>query len=377
MAAALGISSISFLLTFIGVNSNLQSAFTGLILILDARAEAARQGGGTEMSHTQTAVRSVRAGALRRLLTRNVWIWAVVGSIVLWVLISLITGDFSLNMILVNATLASFLVLLSLGQMTVITSGNGAIDLSSQYTVALAAYISSILVGDYGILVGLLAALAVCVLIGVLIGVINLYLRVPPMITTLAVGFIVYSTVLVVSNTTTGMPSPGMAHLTQSMRILGLSPMIFIAALAAAAMGVLMYRTPYGKHLHAVGQNRLAAQLAGVNVNRTVILAFVISSVLAGVAGTLLGGYFGGASQDMGVAYLITSVAATVIGGTSAAGGKSSVAGAVSGAMMLTLIVAFLNLTRLPISVQRIIQGALLMGVLIASVPKGKRVANA
>jgi ribose transport system permease protein len=103
-----------------------------------------------------------------------------------------------------------------------------------------------------------------------------------------------------------------------------------------------------------------------------VILAFVISSTLAGVSGILLGGCFGGASQDMGLSYLMTSVAATVIGGTSAAGGKSSVAGTVCGAMMLTLIVAFLNLTRLPMSAQNIIQGGLLMIILIASVPKGR-----
>jgi len=106
--------------------------------------------------------------------------------------------------------------------------------------------------------------------------------------------------------------------------------------------------------LHAVGQNRTAAALAGINVTRIVISAFVLSSVLAGMAGTLLGGYFGGASQDMGVSYLMTSVAATVIVGTSASGGKSSVAGAVAGSLLLTLMI-----------------------ILIASVPKGRKLAAA
>lgn len=310
---------------------------------------------------------------LGRFVGRNVWIWSVVGSLCLWIVISIMTGQFSLHMVSVSATLASFLVLLSLGQMTVITSGNGAIDLSSQYTVALAAYISSMLTADYGIAVGLAVSLAVCVCIGILIGVINLYLRVPPMITTLAVGFIVYSVVLIVSRMTTGMPSAGVAFFTQKLRIFGLSPMIYVAALAAVLMGVIMYRTKFGKHLHAVGQNRTSAALAGINVVRVVITAFVVSSLLAGITGTLMGGYFGGAFQDVGVAYLMTSVAATVIGGTSAAGGKSSVAGAVAGSLLLTLMVAFLNLTMLPASFQRIIQGGLLMIILVASVPKGKR----
>ena len=314
---------------------------------------------------------------VKKFLTQNIWVWSALGALVLWLVISIMTKNFSLNMLLVNATLASFLVLLSLGQMTVITSGDGAIDLSGQYTVALAAYISSVLINNYGVLFGLCVTLCLCALIGVFIGVINLYLKVPPMITTLAVGFIVYSAVLLISTTTTGMPSKTVAYFTQSLRIFGVSPMIFIAAIIAVAMGLLMYKTKFGKRLHAVGQNRTAAALAGINVERTVITAFVISSVLSGVTGALLGGYFGGASQDMGVAYLITSVAATVIGGTSASGGKSSVAGAVSGALMVTLLVAFLNLTMLPAAFQRIIQGALLMIVLVASVPKGKRTAEA
>lgn len=309
----------------------------------------------------------------RTFLSRNVWLWSIIGSLLLWMVISVMTRRFSVHMLSVSATLASFLVLLSLGQMTVITSGNGAIDLSSQYTVALAAYVSASLTADHGFLIGLVVSLAVCVVVGVAIGVVNLYFRVPPMITTLAIGFIVYSVVLLVSVKSTGMPTPGFAFFAQKTRLFGLSPLIFVAAAVSVMMGFLMYRTTYGRRLHAIGQNRTAASLAGVRVERIVITAFVISSVLAGIAGILMGGYFGGASQDMGVSFLMTSVAATVIGGTSAAGGKSSVAGAVSGALLLTFMVAFLNLTNLPASYQRIIQGTLLMIILVASVPKGRR----
>jgi len=311
---------------------------------------------------------------VRKWLGRNIWIWSVVGSILLMVAIRLTTGRFSLDMLVANMVLASFLAILSLGQMTVIASGNGAIDLSIQYTVALAAYVSSMMIATLGLLPGLLIALAVCATVGLLNGLINMYLKVPAMITSLAVGYIVYSAVLIVSSRTTGMPSPGIAYFTQRLRVFGVSPFIFIAAAFALAMGVLLYWTRYGKYLHAVGQNRRVAQLAGVDIVRTVVVAFVISSLLAGVAGILLGGYFGGASQDMGLSYLMTSVAATVIGGTSAAGGRSSVAGTVCGALMLTLIVAFLNLSRLPMSVQNIIQGGLLMTILVASVPKKKGV---
>jgi ribose transport system permease protein len=309
----------------------------------------------------------------KKWISKNIWIWSVLGSFILWLVISLITGGFSLNMLLANATLASFLVLLSLGQMTVLTSGNGAIDLSIQYTVALGAYASSVLMVKYGFLIGLLATLLICAIVGILNGIVNMYLKVPAMITTLAVGYIVFAAVLMISSVTTGTPVKEIAFFTQKLRIFGISPIVFIAVLAAVLMNFVLYRTKYGKRVHALGQNKTAAQFAGVRVVRVVIVTFVISSVFAGFTGALLGGYFGGAFQDMGVSFLLTSVAAPVIGGTSVAGGKSSVAGTISGAMMLTLIVACLNLTRLPMSYQNLIQGGLLMVILIASVPKKNR----
>ncbi len=306
----------------------------------------------------------------KRWISKHIWIWSALGAVLMWILISIVSHSFSLNMLLTNATLASFLVLLSMGQMTVITSGDGAIDLSIQYTVALAAYTASMFMASMGVIPGLVLTLVICTVIGLLNGLINLYLRVPAMITTLAMGYIVYSAVLMISTTTTGMPVEAMSFFVQKLRIIGISPMVFVAVIVSALMGILLYKTKFGLRLHAVGQNRLAAKLAGINIVRTVLTAFIISSLLAGFAGTLLGGYFGGAFQDMGISYLLTSIAAPVIGGTSVAGGKSSVAGTIGGALMLTLLVTFLNVTRLPASAQNLIQGGLLIIILVASVPK-------
>ena len=310
---------------------------------------------------------------MKKWIGQNAWVWSILGSFVLWIVISMMTNGFSLKMLMTNATLASFLMLLTLGQMTVITSGNGAIDLSIQYTTALSAYLSSSLVSRLGLFAGLGLTLLICVLVGVANGVVNMYLRVPAMITTLAVGYIVYSSVLKISSMTTGMPAEQIAFFTQRFKFGSFSPLILVSLAFAGLTGLLLYKTRFGKQLHAVGQNRNAANLAGIHVVKVVMGAFIISSVLAGIAGTLLGGYFGGASQDMGLSYLMSSVAAAVIGGTVASGGKSSVAGAVLGSLFLTLITAFLNLTRLPMSFQNIIQGSLLMLILIASMPKSKR----
>lgn len=310
----------------------------------------------------------------KKWIARNIWIWSLISSLILWTIISIMSGKFSLNMLVVNATLSSFLILLSLGQMTIITSGNGAIDLSIQYTVALAAYISSIFMAKYGIVVGIIMTLFICGLVGILNGIINMYLKVPAMITTLAVGYIVYSAVLIISTRTTGMPLKEVAYFVQKYKIMGISPLIFITAIVTFGMYILVKKTKYGKRLHAVGQNSRAADLAGIHVVRVIVISFIVSSVLAGLTGILLGGYFGGAFQNMGVSYLLTSIAATVIGGTSVAGGKSSIIGVVTGALLLSFIVTFLNLTRLPMAYQNLIQGTLLIVILIASVPKEKKI---
>ena len=70
---------------------------------------------------------------------------------------------------------------------------------------------------------------------------------------------------------------------------------------------------------HAVGQKREAARLAGINVNKTVIIAFVINGALCGLAGALNAAYCGGANQDLGTTYFLPSIAACFVGGTNAA----------------------------------------------------------
>ena len=306
----------------------------------------------------------------RKWMGKNSWMWPLLGVIALWFLISGMTGSVNGNVLVTNITLASYLIILSLGQTAVITSGAGAIDLSIQYVVALAAYFASIAMTSFGLVPGFLMTLGVCAIVGLLNGVINMFIKVPAMITTLAMGYIVYSIVLIMSASIQGTPVPEMSFFTQKARIFGFSPIILVGVGVAFAVGVLLYKTKYGKHLHAVGQNRKAAALAGINVTKTVILTFILSSVLSGLTGIFLGGYFGGAFQDMGTSYLLTSIAATVIGGTSVAGGKSSVLGTITGALMLTMLVAFLNISKLPASIQNLVQGVLLISILVASVPK-------
>ncbi|WP_248923855.1 ABC transporter permease [Paenibacillus hamazuiensis] len=299
---------------------------------------------------------------------RNTWVWAVLGSLLLWVLIGLISGHIALQTVLYNATLASFLVLLGFGQMTVITSGDGAIDLTMPYIVTLSAFISTSIMegGNPYIIPGLLAALLVSVAIGCINGIVITKLRVPPIITTLATGYITFSGVLVYSRHTPGVPNNVLSQFVK-FQYMGISSLMIISLLLSFIVAVILYKTPFGKRIHAMGQSSRAAQKAGIRTERMTVFIFMFSAFLAGLTGVLLGAYIGGAFMDMGNAYLLTSIAAVLVGGTLVSGGKSSVAGTLGGALLLTLLVTFLNLTKLTAGYQYIIQGAALILILTAS----------
>lgn len=307
---------------------------------------------------------------MKKFVSKNAFVWPLLGSLVLWLAIFAVTGKFSVDQLFSSAKLCSFALLLALGQMIVVTSGEGAIDLSQQYILTLTAYISCDMM-QYNVVLGLVVAVAVGALCGLLNGVINIYLKVPAMITTLATGYIIFTMVLVLAPGMKTLPNAGFVDFINT-NLGSLSMLTVICLIVAIALGLLLYKTPYGKQLHAVGQNRTAAKYAGISVNRVVITAFVLGGALCGLSGTLCGAFNGGAFQDMGSTYFLPSIAATFIGGTSAAGGKSNVAGVVLGALMMYLLTTFLNAANLSVGVQRLIQGAVLVLILVASVSKNQ-----
>lgn len=305
---------------------------------------------------------------MKKFVSKNAFVWPLLGSLVLWFAIFAVTGKLSVDQLFSSAKLCTFAMLLALGQMIVVTSGEGAIDLSQQYILTLTAYISCDLM-QYNVLLGLILAIAVGALCGLVNGIINIYLKVPAMITTLATGYIIFTLVLVLAPGMKTLPNKGFVNFINA-RLGQFSMLTAICLVVAIALGLLLYKTKYGKQLHAVGQNRLAASYAGISVNKVVITAFVLGGALCGLSGTLCGAFNGGAFQDMGSTYFLPSIAATFIGGTSAAGGKSNVAGVVLGALMMYLLTTFLNAANLSVGLQRLIQGAVLVLILVASVSK-------
>ncbi len=119
--------------------------------------------------------------------------------------------------------------------------------------------------------------------------------------------------------------------------------------------------------MHAVGQGHYIAELAGISVPRILIPVFILSSVIAGITGILLGAYVNGSFQTMGDAYQMPAIAAALVGGTLVSGGRSSVLGTFGGAILLTLLGTLITMTGLSAGWQKLIQGTVIILILVAA----------
>jgi ribose transport system permease protein len=296
----------------------------------------------------------------------NGLIWPLFGSAILWIMIGIIAGKFSAAQFYTCAKLATFSMLLGLAQMTIVTSGNGAIDLSQVYSLTLCAFVACHFM-TINIALGLFMAILTGAFCGFVNGIINIYFSVPAMITTLATGYILFSVNLISAPYLKTLPNPVfVAFINKSIG--GISMLTFLVILAALLLFLLLYKTQYGKRLHAVGQNRVAAVYAGISAPFVVISAFTLAGGFCGFAGALCGAFIGGAFQDMGSTYFLPSIAATFVGGTAASGGKSNVPGVCLGALMMSFMSMFLNTANLSPGLQRFIQGIFLVCILIVSI---------
>lgn len=215
-----------------------------------------------------------------------------------------------------------------------------------------------------------LGALAFGALIGFLNGAIIVRMRVSPIIVTLGslniargIAYLITPSAILV-----GLPPNWSAIGTAK---LGPFPMpILIAAVVALVYGWASQRTKFGKHVYAVGGNEEAARLSGVPVERTLISLYVLSGMMAALAGIVLSSRVGSGDPNIGVGFELEVIAAVIIGGTSLSGGEGRIIGTVIGAVIVGVLSNGLNLSGVEPFWQYVAQGL----VLIAAVVVDKRV---
>jgi len=142
------------------------------------------------------------------------------------------------------------------------------------------------------------------------------------------------------------------------------SLVVFIPLVLLILLG--LRRTGFGRLLYAIGDNPVAARLSGARSWQVLTVLYVISALLAAIAGLLLSGLTNTASVSLGDTSLLPSVAASVIGGTSILGGRGGYSGTIVGALILTVLAALLTILGLPEPVRQVLFGSIIVAVAAA-----------
>ncbi|MFC5386663.1 ABC transporter permease [Aquamicrobium segne] len=261
--------------------------------------------------------------------------------------------------------LGSFLIVLSFGQGLVILTGG--LDLSLPAVVTLGGILATNWVGatDPGAWYLLIVVLLICAGVGLVSAIGIVWLRVPPFIMTLAMSIIVSSALLGYTRGTPRGGAPEVALALMKSKMLGMpTPILFVIAFIIIA-ALFQSRSVPGRYLYAIGTNADAARIAGVPVVLMQILPYVISATCAGLVGIMLVGYSNGATLRMGDDYLLPSIAAVVIGGSSILGGRGTFLGTVGGALLLTTLGTIISAIGLQIGLRTIIEGAVVLIALL------------
>jgi ribose transport system permease protein len=250
--------------------------------------------------------------------------------------------------------------------MTMLTGG---IDLSVAVVASMSAYVMATTNAEFGWLGASLLALVPAAVVGLVNGVGVGLFRVHPLIMTISMSLVVSGAVNVYarSNITGGTRVPSEITDLGGQSLLGFLPnsLVVFVPLAVIIL-VALRRSGYGRLLYAVGDNETASRLAGVRVGWVLLVLYLISGLLAGLAGLIYAGVIGSATGRLVDPFLLPSVAAAVIGGTSIFGGRGGYAGSIVGALILTVLVTFLNVMQAPEAVRQILFGAIILAVAAA-----------
>jgi ribose/xylose/arabinose/galactoside ABC-type transport system permease subunit len=252
---------------------------------------------------------------------------------------------------------AASLGIVAVGQTLAILTGG--IDLSVASVMALMSVVAANLMKGQDSLflpVGVYC-LAIAAMIGLINGLLITKLKIPAFITTLGMILVVQGIRFVYTGgSPRGSIPPVLGFIGQGM--VGPVPAaVILWGAIVVVFAVLMRRTTFGRRIYAVGGNRLAAHLSGVNVNGIIIAAYTLCGLLAGVAGLVLTGYDGFADNWLGRGFELNSIAATVVGGTLFEGGRGGVVGTVAGVLIITILFNLVLLLGLDEEYQRIVKG--------------------
>lgn len=293
--------------------------------------------------------------------------------VLLLIIASLLSPHFLTRVNLFNILRqAAALGILSIGMTFVILSGNGGVDLSVGTLMSLVTCLSAgIMLGrPEMILPAVLTVIAVGAAVGLFNGIMVTKFQTNPFITTLGTMTVVQGLAMFY---TRGAP---FGSLPDSFRVIaegyaGVIPVPVIIFLAIFLIGLFaLKKTVFGRYIYAIGGNQEAARLSGIKHNRVKIAVYVISSLMAVIAGLIMVARISVGEPRLGYGFELNAIAATIIGGTSFAGGVGGLGGTLVGVMIIAIMNNILNLLNVSPFLHEVVRGLI---VLVAIVMQRKK----
>jgi ribose transport system permease protein len=314
------------------------------------------------VSTADRATSTVRA-VLGSAAGRNIGL--VIALIILIIVGTITSGDrfTNINNVLTIVRLASVTGVLAIG-MTFVIIGGG-IDLSVGSVLGLSSVVATLAAVQLAAAsfwpLMIIVALAVGLAAGVINGLIIAYGNVVAFMATLAMLIAARGFAEILSNRTT-----------QTVRVrgflefsdgsfLGIPTLVWIFILVSVAGWILLNRTTFGRRTVAIGGNREATRLAGINVKRHLVYLYALAGLTAGIAGVMLTGRTTSGTSTHGTLYELDAIAAVVVGGTLLIGGRGTIVGTVLGVLIFTTLTNVFTQNNLDTSVQNIVKGLIIV----------------
>ena len=292
------------------------------------------------------------------------------------VVFTAMSGNFLTVKNLVNVTRQSvFLCIVAMGQMIALLTGG--FDLSVGTVLAITSVVGTMAMAaaltlmpqavPLAIALGCLAGIGAGTLVGVVNGIGVAVFGVSPFIMTLGLSSVGFGIALFLTGGTPvyGMP-PEFGDIFGFGAIVGVPVPVWVAIILIFGTFVMVNWTPFGRSLYAVGGNARAALLSGIATSRTQFFVYVLSALLASLAGMLLTARLGTGEANIGSSMPLESIAACVIAGVSLRGGIGRVENVILGALFINLVQNGMNIARIQSYLQTVVIGVILIAAVIA-----------
>lgn len=269
----------------------------------------------------------------------------------------------------VGVTIRAAIPLAILGACQTLTMLTGGVDLSVGMIASMAAFVMATQMPIQGPVVAIVLGLTVAIIAGTINGIGVGVFKVHPLIMTLGLSLVILGvmTVYQLAVVRSGTRVPDFLQWLGSETTAQALPnsLLIFGPLAILIIGGLRY-SGFGRLLFAVGDNPVAARLSGVRVWGVLVALYVLSALLAAIAGFLVSGLVKTATVSLVEQSVLPSVAAAVIGGTSILGGRGGYSGTIIGALILTVVTSLLNALGMPEAAKQILFGAIIVAVAAA-----------